>query len=163
MEAGTCRRVHLDMGTFEWILHDAVAKGYRVGVVCHATIHRTAPVRPARAHRASEPSAGLNAICRADARRYVRGATPSVALRDNGVSLCLDCRSFDQAVVGFFRRDTQLGRPMHSPCASGDGRHHSPGPRGRCCAFRRGKAAVLRAGRNSAKVLGCARETFGDG
>jgi Protein of unknown function (DUF3604) len=35
--------VHSTWGTFEWILHDAFAKGYRVGVVCHSDDHKGRP------------------------------------------------------------------------------------------------------------------------
>src|SRR5215467_9663947 len=31
--------VHSTWGTFEWLLHDAFEKGYRVGVVCHSDDH----------------------------------------------------------------------------------------------------------------------------
>ena len=35
--------VHSTWGTFEWILHDAFEKGYRVGVVCHSDDHKGRP------------------------------------------------------------------------------------------------------------------------
>lgn len=35
--------VHSTWGTFEWILHDAFDKGYRVGVVCHSDDHKGRP------------------------------------------------------------------------------------------------------------------------
>src|SRR5712691_10226136 len=35
--------VHSTWGTFEWLLHDAFAKGYRVGVVCHSDDHKGRP------------------------------------------------------------------------------------------------------------------------
>ena len=35
--------VHSSWGTFEWLLHDAFAKGYRVGVVCHSDDHKGRP------------------------------------------------------------------------------------------------------------------------
>jgi hypothetical protein len=35
--------VHSSWGTFEWILHDAFEKGYRVGVVCHSDDHKGRP------------------------------------------------------------------------------------------------------------------------
>jgi hypothetical protein len=35
--------VHSAWGTFEWLLHDAFAKGYRVGVVCHSDDHKGRP------------------------------------------------------------------------------------------------------------------------
>ncbi len=39
----TAVEVHSDWGTFEWILHDAFAKGYRVGVVCNSDGHKGRP------------------------------------------------------------------------------------------------------------------------
>src|SRR4029453_14149997 len=35
--------VHLSWGTFEWLLHDAFDKGFRVGVVCHSDDHKGRP------------------------------------------------------------------------------------------------------------------------
>ncbi len=32
--------IHSTWGTFEWLLHDAFEKGYRVGVVCHSDDHK---------------------------------------------------------------------------------------------------------------------------
>jgi hypothetical protein len=43
---GTLERsveVHSTWGTFEWLLHDAFAQGYRVGVVCHSDDHKGRP------------------------------------------------------------------------------------------------------------------------
>src|SRR5215831_6393361 len=34
---------HSTWGTFEWLLHDAFEKGYRVGVVCHSDDHKGRP------------------------------------------------------------------------------------------------------------------------
>lgn len=38
-----CVEVHSSWGTFEWLLHDAFEKGYRVGVVCHSDDHKGRP------------------------------------------------------------------------------------------------------------------------
>jgi hypothetical protein len=35
--------VHSTWGTFEWLLHDAFEKRYRVGVVCHSDDHKGRP------------------------------------------------------------------------------------------------------------------------
>ena len=35
--------VHSAWGPFEWLLHDAFAQGYRVGVVCHSDDHKGRP------------------------------------------------------------------------------------------------------------------------
>ena len=35
--------VHSSWGTFEWLLHDAFDKGFRVGVVCHSDDHKGRP------------------------------------------------------------------------------------------------------------------------
>ena len=35
--------VHSSWGTFEWPLHDAFDKGFRVGVVCHSDDHKGRP------------------------------------------------------------------------------------------------------------------------
>jgi Protein of unknown function (DUF3604) len=35
--------VHSSWGTFEWLLHDAFEKGFRVGIVCHSDDHKGRP------------------------------------------------------------------------------------------------------------------------
>ena len=35
--------IHSTWGTFEWLLHDAFEKGFRVGVVCHSDDHKGRP------------------------------------------------------------------------------------------------------------------------
>ena len=35
--------VHSTWGTFEWLLHDAFDRGYRVGIVCHSDDHKGRP------------------------------------------------------------------------------------------------------------------------
>ena len=35
--------VHSAWGTFEWLLHDAIEAGYRVGIVCHSDGHKGRP------------------------------------------------------------------------------------------------------------------------
>jgi hypothetical protein len=35
--------IHSSWGTFEWLLHDAFEKGFRVGVVCHSDDHKGRP------------------------------------------------------------------------------------------------------------------------
>ncbi|MGH7210646.1 MAG: DUF3604 domain-containing protein, partial [Acetobacteraceae bacterium] len=44
--------VHSTWGTFEWLLHDAFAHGFRVGVVCHSDDHKGRPgaTRPGASH-----------------------------------------------------------------------------------------------------------------
>ena len=39
----TAVEIHSSWGTFEWLLHDAFSKGYRVGVVCHSDDHKGRP------------------------------------------------------------------------------------------------------------------------
>ena len=35
--------IHSSWGTFEWLLHDAFEKGFRVGIVCHSDDHKGRP------------------------------------------------------------------------------------------------------------------------
>src|SRR5258708_39206038 len=35
--------IHSTWGTFEWLLHDAFDRGYRVGIVCHGDDHKGRP------------------------------------------------------------------------------------------------------------------------
>ena len=44
--------VHSDWGTFEWLLHDALEQGYRVGILANSDGHKGR-------HGASHPGASL--------------------------------------------------------------------------------------------------------
>jgi hypothetical protein len=103
--------VHSTWGTFEWILHDAFEKGYRVGVVCHSDDHKGRPgaTRPGASSFGaiggltcySMPELTRDALFEALRRRRHYGTT--------GTRIFLDLRaSFDQAVTGF-SDDPQLG------------------------------------------------------
>lgn len=39
----TSVEIHSSWGTFEWLLHDALSQGFRVGVVCHSDDHKGRP------------------------------------------------------------------------------------------------------------------------
>src|SRR5262245_1999124 len=91
-------------GTFEWLLHDAFAKGYRVGVVCHSDDHKGRPgaTRPGASTFGAiggltcyfMPELTREALFEALRRRRHYGTT--------GTRLFLDLRgSFEQAVTGF--------------------------------------------------------------
>src|ERR1700682_2992940 len=103
--------VHSTWGTFEWILHDAFAKGYRVGVVCHSDDHKGRPgaTRPGASSFGAiggltcyfMPELTRDALFAALRHRRHYGTT--------GVRIFLDLHaSFDQAVTGF-SEDPQLG------------------------------------------------------
>ena len=77
--------VHSDWGTFEWLLHDALEQGYRVGILANSDGHKGR-------HGASHPGAslfgaygGLSCLLAAgsDPRRAVRRAAPAPSLRDD--------------------------------------------------------------------------------
>ncbi len=103
--------VHSTWGTFEWILHDAFAKGYRVGVVCHSDDHKGRPgaTRPGASSFGAiggltcyfMPELTRDALFAALRHRQHYGTT--------GVRIFLDLHaSFDQAVIGF-SEDPKLG------------------------------------------------------
>jgi hypothetical protein len=96
--------VHSTWGTFEWLLHDAFEKGYRVGVVCHSDDHKGRPgaTRPGASTFGAiggltcylMPELTRDALFEALRRRRHYGTT--------GARIFLDVRaSFDQAVTGF--------------------------------------------------------------
>jgi hypothetical protein len=104
--------VHSTWGTFEWLLHDAFANGYRVGVVCHSDDHKGRPgaTRPGASTFGAiggltcyfMPELTRDAVFAALRRRHHYGTT--------GVRLFLDLRgAFEQPVIGF-AEDPQLGR-----------------------------------------------------
>ena len=96
--------VHSTWGTFEWLLHDAFEKGYRVGVVCHSDDHKGRPgaTRPGASTFGAiggltcylMPELTRDALFEALRKRRHYGTT--------GARIFLDLRgSFDQAVTAF--------------------------------------------------------------
>jgi hypothetical protein len=96
--------VHSSWGTFEWLLHDAFDKGYRVGVVCHSDDHKGRPgaTRPGASSFGAVggltcyfmPELTRDALFAALRARHHYGTT--------GNRMFLDlCGSFGEDVVGF--------------------------------------------------------------
>src|SRR5207344_1852173 len=90
--------------TFEWILHDAFEKGYRVGVVCHSDDHKGRPgaTQPGASSFGaiggltcySMPALTRDALFEALRRRHHYGTT--------GTRMFIDLRAtFEKPVTGF--------------------------------------------------------------
>jgi hypothetical protein len=103
--------VHSTWGTFEWLLHDAFDKGYRVGVVCHSDDHKGRPGATTPGASTFGAIGGLScyfmpeltrdALFEALRRRRHYGTT--------GTRLFLDLRAtFEQDVIAF-SEDPKLG------------------------------------------------------
>ncbi len=103
--------VHSTWGTFEWLLHDAFEKSYRVGVVCHSDDHKGRPgaTRPGASTFGAlggltcylMPELTRDALFEAMRRRRHYGTT--------GARLFMDVRGiFPEPVIGF-SEDPQLG------------------------------------------------------
>lgn len=103
--------VHSTWGTFEWLLHDAFERGFRVGIVCHSDDHKGRPgaTRPGASSFGAiggltcyfMPELTRDALFDALRRRRHYGTT--------GARIFLDLRgSFDEPVTGF-SDDPQLG------------------------------------------------------
>jgi Protein of unknown function (DUF3604) len=109
--------VHSSWGTFEWILHDAFEKGFRVGVVCHSDDHKGRPgaTMPGASTFGAigglscyfMPELSRDALFEALRKRRHYGTT--------GTRLILDVRGkFDQDVTGF-SEDPKLGPAKEFP------------------------------------------------
>jgi hypothetical protein len=103
--------VHSTWGTFEWLLHDAFERGYRIGVVCHSDDHKGRPgaTKPGASTFGAiggltcyfMPELTRDALFEALRQRRHYGTT--------GTRLFLDLRgAFDRPVTGF-AEDPQLG------------------------------------------------------
>jgi hypothetical protein len=102
--------VHSTWGTFEWLLHDAFALGYRVGVVCHSDDHKGRPgaTRPGASTFGAiggltcylMPELTRDALFQALRRRRHYGTT--------GVRLYLDLHGSFAQPVSAFAEDPQL-------------------------------------------------------
>jgi hypothetical protein len=103
--------VHSTWGTFEWLLHDAFEKGYRVGVVCHSDDHKGRPGATRPGASTFGAIGGLTCYLMPELSRDALFAT----LRQRrhygttGTRIFLDVRgSFAEPVTGF-SDDPQLG------------------------------------------------------
>src|SRR5499433_1634648 len=104
--------VHSSWGTFEWLLHDAFAMGFRVGVVCHSDDHKGRPgaTRPGASTFGAigglscyfMPELTRDALFEALRRRWHYGTT--------GTRLFLDLRATFEAPVTGFSEDPQITR-----------------------------------------------------
>jgi len=103
--------VHSTWGTFEWILHDAFEKGYRVGVVCHSDDHKGRPgaTRPGASSFGAiggltcyfMPELSRDAVFDALHHRRHYGTS--------GVRIFMDLNASFEAEVTGFSEDPQLG------------------------------------------------------
>jgi hypothetical protein len=117
---GTIERtveVHSSWGTFEWLLHDAFEKGFRVGVVCHSDDHKGRPgaTRPGASTFGAVggltcyfmPELTRDALFDALRTRRHYGTT--------GTRIFLDLHAeFEQPVIGF-SEDPNLGPVKEFP------------------------------------------------
>ncbi len=103
--------VHSTWGTFEWLLHDAFDKGFRVGVVCHSDDHKGRPgaTRPGASTFGAiggltcylMPELTRDALFAALRQRRHYGTT--------GTRLCLSLAGRFEKPVTRFADDPQLG------------------------------------------------------
>jgi uncharacterized protein DUF3604 len=109
--------VHSTWGTFEWLLHDAFAMGFRVGVVCHSDDHKGRPGATRPGASSFGAIGGLTCYLMPELTRDALFA----ALRarrhygTTGARIFLDLRSsFAQAVTGL-SDDPLLGPAQEFP------------------------------------------------
>ena len=121
----TSVEVHSTWGTFEWLLHDAFAKGHRVGVVCHSDDHKGRPGATFPGASSFGAIGGLtcylmpeltrDALFAALRRRHHYGTT--------GARLFLNVEGVFDSPVAVFEKDPQLGAEAGGKtrsCAMGD-------------------------------------------
>jgi hypothetical protein len=103
--------VHSDWGTFEWLLHDALGQGYRVGILANSDGHKGR-------HGASHPGAslfgaygGLSCLMASELTRT--GLADALRRRHHyattGCRLVLDVRATFDSNAQLFAEDPQLG------------------------------------------------------
>ena len=109
--------VHSTWGTFEWLLHDAFEKGFRVGVVCHSDDHKGRPGATMPGASTFGAIGGLScyfmpeltrdALFEALRRRHHYGTT--------GTRLFLDVRGTFERDVTAFSEDPNIGHADEFP------------------------------------------------
>lgn len=102
----TAVEVHSAWGTFEWLLHDALSKGFRVGVVANSDGHKGRPgaCYPGASFFGSyggltcflAESLDRDAIFESMRRRRHYGTTGNRAYLDIGIELASDAELFDR-------------------------------------------------------------------
>jgi hypothetical protein len=123
--------VHSTWGTFEWLLHDAFERGYRLGVVCHSDDHKGRPgaTRPGASTFGAiggltcylMPELSRDALFEALRRRRHYGTT--------GTRLFMDVRGEFPKPVAAFSDDPQLGpAPEYATRQASMGDILRPGP-----------------------------------
>ncbi len=149
--------VHSTWGTFEWLLHDAFEKGFRVGVVCHSDDHKGRPgaTRPGASSFGAiggltcyfMPELTRDALFEALRQRRHYGTT--------GARIFMDLHAnFDQPVTGF-SDDPLLGPAQRiRGAARDDGRHHPSRPRADAPVGGSDRDRAGRAGRRDARGEG---------
>ncbi len=109
--------VHSDWGTFEWLLHDALQQGYRVGILANSDGHKGR-------HGASHPGAslfgaygGLSCLLAGELTRA--GLFAALRRRHHyattGCRLLLDVRAAFDAEAQLYADDPQLGPTTCAP------------------------------------------------
>ena len=109
--------VHSDWGTFEWLVHDALEQGYRVGILANSDGHKGR-------HGASHPGAslfgaygGLSCLLAGDLTRA--GLFDALRRRHHyattGCRLVLDVRAAFDAEAELYADDPQLGPTTRTP------------------------------------------------
>jgi len=103
--------VHSTWGTFEWMLHDAFAQGFRVGVVCHSDDHKGRPGATRPGASSFGAIGGLTCYLMPELTRDALFA----ALRSRrhygttGARIFLDLQGYFEEAVTLFADDPQLG------------------------------------------------------
>jgi hypothetical protein len=103
--------VHSTWGTFEWMLHDAFAQGFRVGVVCHSDDHKGRPGATRPGASSFGAIGGLTCYLMPELTRDALFA----ALRSRrhygttGARIVLDVQGHFEEPVTVYAEDPQLG------------------------------------------------------
>jgi Protein of unknown function (DUF3604) len=109
--------VHSSWGTFEWLLHDALEMGFRVGVVCHSDDHKGRPGATTPGASTFGAIGGLSCYFMLELTRdaLFEALRTRRHYGTTGTRLFLDVRgTFEQDVAGF-SEDPQLGPAREFP------------------------------------------------
>ena len=109
--------MHSTWGTFEWLLHDAFEKGFRVGVVCHSDDHKGRPGATRPGASTFGAVGGLTCYFMPELTRDALFAALSTRRHygTTGPRIFLDLHgTFEQSVLGF-SEDPKLGPAREFP------------------------------------------------
>ncbi len=112
--------IHSCWGTFEWLLHDAIALGHRVGIVCHSDDHKGRPgaAYPGASHFGAVGGLTCYPLTTLDRASVFEALRRRRTYGTTGTRLLLDVEATLPPGAITFSDDPKLGTAQETPATS---------------------------------------------